>query len=76
MDRHPLDRPICSDLSYETFQRRRRAGELTTPPLDSSNQRLVTVPGHIDRHAFIADRPGGVSEAEWHIERQRRRLQG
>ena len=28
MDRHPLDRPICSDLSYETFQRRRRNFEL------------------------------------------------
>ena len=69
-------RLIASDLSYEVLQRRRRNLELTTPQLDSVNQRLVSVPGHIDRHAFIADRPGGVSEAEWHIERQRRRLQG
>ena len=76
MDRHPLDRPICSDRSYEVLQRRRRDFELTTPQLDSSNQKLVTMPGHIDRHAFIADRPGGISEAEWNLERQRRRLQG
>ena len=69
-------RLIASDLSYEVLQRRRRNLELTTPQLDSVNQRLVSVPGHIDRHAYIADRPGGVSEAEWHIERQRRRLQG
>ena len=71
-----IDHPVASDLSYEVLQRRRRNFELTTPQLDSVNQRLVSVPGHIDRHAFIADRPGGVSEAEWHIERQRRRLQG
>ena len=70
------DRPIASDLSFEVLQLRARRFELGTPHLDSTNQRLVSMPAHIERHAFMADRPGGVSEAEWELQRQQRRLQG
>ena len=72
-----VDRPLASDLSYEIFQLRRLRGELTAPALDSQNRRLYAIPcAIVQREAFISSRPTGVSEAEWHIERQRRRLQG
>ena len=51
------DYPVASDLSYLVLQRRRRLQELTTPQLDSSNQRLYPLPSQIaTREAFIADR--------------------
>lgn len=54
---HPLDRPIASDLSYFTLQKRRQAGELSPCALDSSNQRLYALPSQmVQRHALIADR--------------------
>jgi hypothetical protein len=50
------DFPIASDLSYLVLQKRRREFQLTTPELDSRLRNLYTVPGVIERHAFIADR--------------------
>ena len=71
------DYPVASDLSYFVTQKRRERGELGACALDSSNQRLYPLPSQlVQREAFISSRPTGVSEAEWHIERQRRRLQG
>ena len=55
--RHPLDRNVASDLSYESFQLRRRRLELTTPQLDSQNRRLYGLPSQmVVREAFMADR--------------------
>ena len=68
------DRPIASDLSYEVAKFRREHPELAASDRDSTNQILRPVPCIFD--GFIADRPGGISEAEWNLERQRRRLQG
>ena len=77
MDRHPLDRSLASDLSNLVLQKRRERGELMPCPLDSSNQMLYPLPSQlVQREAFISSRPTGVSEAEWIVERQRRRLQG
>lgn len=71
------DYPVASDLSYFVFQKRRERGELAPCALDSSNQRLYPIPcAVVQREAFISARPGGVSEAEWNLERQRRRLRG
>jgi hypothetical protein len=70
------DRPIASDLSYFVFQKRRERGELGACALDSSNQALYPLPSQVvQREGFIASRET-VSEAEWNLERQRRRLQG
>lgn len=57
MDRHPLDRPIASDLSYQVFEARRLRGELASCALDSSNRRLYALPSQsVQREAFVADR--------------------
>ena len=78
MDRHPLDRPLASDKSYEIAEFRREHPELEAGVLDSSNQKLHAITARRSVFdGFVADRPGGVgAKAEWHIERQRRRLQG
>ena len=39
------DTPIASDLSYECLQKRRRTGELTTPPLHQPDRRLQSALG-------------------------------
>ena len=70
-----VDLPLASDLSYEVLQRRAGRGELAAPSLDSSNQRLVLVPGYVEREAFIAD-PAALSEdtliPTWHVHRRKR----
>lgn len=54
---HYLDRPIGTDLSYETFQLRRRKGQLGPCELDSQNRRLYGLPSQmVVREAFISDR--------------------
>ncbi len=49
------------EIATETFQAclemRRRRGELSTPPLDSQNRRLYSLPSVVvQREAFIANR--------------------
>ena len=56
MDKHPLDRPVGSDLSYECFKLRQRTGELATPKADSTLRHLYPITAGCERHAFIADR--------------------
>lgn len=77
---HPLDRPIGSDLSFECFQRRARRFELAAPQLDSSNQVLHLLPSAVvQREAFAASKPGGVSDTDWAVRRlaqRQRRLEG
>lgn len=52
-----MSQPIASDLSYEVLKLRRRQFELTTPQLDSVNQRLMPLPcAVVQREAFIASR--------------------
>ena len=71
------DRPVASDLSFEVMQLRARRFELGTPKLDSTNQKLHPIPcALVQREAFIADRVAGVSEAEWDVIRQQRKLNG
>lgn len=66
---------IASDLSFEVHQLRARRFELATPQLDSRNERLVSLPGVIERHAFIADRTLAVSEDVWRARLIARRLE-
>lgn len=55
--RHPLDRPVSSDRSYEVFQARRLRAELGACALDSQNLRLHGIPSAVvQREAFIGDR--------------------
>lgn len=57
MASHPLDRVVASDLSYETFQLRRRNGELRAPELNEFNRdtyRLPCVP--VQRQSFLGSR--------------------
>lgn len=68
--------PIASDLSYEVLQRRRRQFELTTPPLDSSNQRLMPLPcALVQREAFLGDRVIGIDDSTWRQARIDRRIE-
>lgn len=67
--------PIASELSFEVLQRRRREFQLSTPPLDSSNQRLITIPGHLDRHAYFAERNVGVDRLTREARRLAKRLE-
>ena len=70
--------PIASDLSFEVFQRRARRFELSAPQLDSRNERLVTMPQHIERHRYLAERDAvepiwDAPEAMtplWHVHRK------
>ena len=54
MERHPLDRPLGSDLSYQVAKFRREHPELEAGRLDSTNQRLRSIPCIFD--GYIADR--------------------
>jgi hypothetical protein len=57
MDRHFLDRPLASELSYRVLELRRQRGELGPCDLDCSNQRIYPLPSQfVVREAFIADR--------------------
>ena len=70
------DYPVASDLSYFVFQKRRERGELGACALDSTNQKLHPLPSQlVQRESFIASREL-PSEAEWNLERQRRKLIG
>jgi len=73
MTRHPLDRPLASELAQRVLQLRRERGELNACGLDCSNQRLYPLPSQlVMRHAFIADREGtpdsfqGEITPTWH----------
>ena len=62
MDRHPLDRPLSSDKSFEVYQRRAGRAELRLDLTDSTLCRfdpLVHVPG---ARQFIADPDFGQPE--------------
>lgn len=60
---HPLDRPIGSDLSYFTLQRRAREGELPAAVADSVLRRLDPLPSHlVGRHEFVADRQSVITD--------------
>ncbi len=62
---HHLDRPIASDLSYFSLQKRRQTGELSPCALDSSNQRLYPLSSQmVQREAFIGDREIAVDQAK------------
>jgi len=51
------DRPIATDYSYEVLAARRLRGDVQTPALDSTNQRLVNVPSMlVQREAYFASR--------------------
>ena len=72
--RHPLDRPIGSDCSYEIVQRRRLSGELGAQSLDSQNRRLYPIPcAIVQREGFIASREVGVSPETWEERRLAKR---
>lgn len=59
------DTPLASDLSYLVLQKRRRDSELSTPPLDSTLQRLYALPSAlVQREAFIADRAVAIDQAK------------
>lgn len=54
---HPLDRPIGTDLGFESFQKRARLGQLGVPELDSQNRRLYSLPSVVvQRERYLADR--------------------
>lgn len=63
------DSPIASDLSYEVFKFRREHPELASGALDSTNQRLRTIPCVFD--AYAADREPIVDSFQGEVERQR-----
>ena len=42
---HPLDRDFATDTAYAVLQKRRRTGELTTPPLHQPDRRLQSALG-------------------------------
>jgi len=63
------DQPVASDLSYEVAKFRREHPELESGRLDSTNQRLRTIPCVFD--AYAADRESIVDSFQGEIERQR-----
>jgi hypothetical protein len=74
------DTPFASELSNLVLQKRRREFEMATPALDNTLQQLYALPSAVvQREAFIADRPGGVSDGEWsrvQLQRRQVRLEG
>jgi hypothetical protein len=62
-------RNVASDLSYEVFQFRREHPELESGRLDSTNQRLRTIPCVFD--AYAADRDPIPDSFQGEVERQR-----
>lgn len=71
------DQSLDLDAPFKSFQKRFGAGELRTPDLNDSNRRLFGLPSQlVQREAFLAVPVRGMSEAEWAVERQQRRLQG
>ena len=52
-----MNHPIASERSYEVLQARLLRGDLKTPALDSTNQRLWNVPSMlVQREVFRASR--------------------
>ena len=63
------DQPIASDLSYEVFKFRREHPELESGRLDSTNQRLRSIPCVFD--GYIADRETIPDSYQGEVDRQR-----
>lgn len=63
---------------YESFQKRRRDGELLTPPLDQSNRvrYFPGIPARVIREAVLLSRPVGIDKESWDALRLQRKLEG
>jgi hypothetical protein len=71
---HPLYRETASELSYLVLQKRRQEAQLSSPPLDSTNQRLYSMggrsifDGYVAERAIAADSYQGEARRFWPVE--------